>query len=332
MMAELTLRWLEPQIGQGKFEHARRAARESVYFHRRTQPASGKDPSGKHWAAFDRTLGWRNIGWKLHGGREESVNSQHWRSKKEFEATSPRRRIILTGDSFVYGWSVGDDETIGAHLEQELGGEFEVLNMGARGYGLDQMALVATEIAPHYQHEAIVIAFIEDDLRRSCHDFQWELKRPRFVWRGGHVVPAGIPVPTPEETFARHQLPKQKLLDWAAALAVRSRIASLIGQIYLQPVYERCLTDLNAAILEYVCDRTGTGVRKIFVHLDGTLPPGFVARVRELPAVYLSVPSHVPRLAAEMRVQPGRLDGLHPNAALNRIYGRAISMAVRAHR
>jgi hypothetical protein len=323
LVAELALWRLEPRIGHERFELLRRATAESFYFIHYDQAQAAL------WApGFDRTLGWRNAPWK--SGKRESVNADAWRSTYDFEVRPSKRRVIVTGDSFVYGWLVDDSETIPAYLERELGPGAEVLNMAARGYGLDQMALVATSIAPRYQPEAIVIAFIADDLRRSCYDFNFNLKKPHFVWQGNNVVPAGIPVASPQETLARHLELKQRLADRLITFGTRSRLACLAGQFALQREHARCLTDLNAAILNYVVTRTSPAVKKFFVHLDGTLPAGFEAKVRELPAVYVSAPSHVARISAESGVSPERQPDGHPAPALNRIYGRVIADALSA--
>jgi hypothetical protein len=325
MAAEVTLRLLEPRIGSAKFELLRRATAESFYYHHHKQL-----PVENDWPAFDRTLGWRNTARRLPDGQQETLNSERWRSKTEYDPIPSKRRVILTGDSFTYGWWVNDDETVSAYLQQELGPDVEVLNMGARGYGLDQMALVATKVAPHYLPDSIVIAFIEDDLRRSCYDFYlFRLRKPRFVWQGDRVVPAGIPVPSPIETLAEHQRPAQRVVDAVAAHATRFRTACLVTQIPLQLALDRCLTDLNAAILRYIVTESDPKVRKIIVHLDGTLPRGFEAKVRELPVVYVSVPGLVPALSAELGVPAERHRDGHPKPGLNRIYGRAIATALR---
>ena len=110
------------------------------------------------------------------------------------------RFFVLIGDSFAYGWLVDDTETIGAYVEQELGPDTEVVNLGVRGHGLDQMALAATEIAPAYRPAFVIIAFIGDDLS----------KRPACP---------GMP-------RGRRRRPGAAMLDWSVDGDARSRGAT----------------------------------------------------------------------------------------------------------
>ncbi|MDP1837889.1 MAG: GDSL-type esterase/lipase family protein [Reyranella sp.] len=86
--------------------------------------------------------------------------------------------ILAVGDSFTFGAEVGDLETWPALLQQITGRR--VLNAGVSGYGFDQIVLRAEALAPRYKPEAIVVAFIADDIRRTEMRRLWSADKPYF--------------------------------------------------------------------------------------------------------------------------------------------------------
>jgi hypothetical protein len=73
------------------------------------------------------------------------TNAEGIRADKEFSSTHEGvTRILFLGDSMVFGFGVGQDETIPVHLETGLnaefpGREFEVINLGVPGYDFIKM-------------------------------------------------------------------------------------------------------------------------------------------------------------------------------------------------
>jgi hypothetical protein len=59
-------------------------------------------------------------------------------------------RVMLTGDSSIYGWGVKDNETYAIYLEQNLRKHFrrsiEVINLGVPGYSTEQTLLLLNQI------------------------------------------------------------------------------------------------------------------------------------------------------------------------------------------
>src|SRR5262245_2842209 len=92
----------------------------------------------------DPVLGWRNR--PLAQTTFESpeflvhvrINEHGVRGRPlALEAAPGRRRILLVGDSFVFGWGVEEDETFAAEIERRLP-DSEAVAMGVAGYGTDQ--------------------------------------------------------------------------------------------------------------------------------------------------------------------------------------------------
>ena len=93
------------------------------------------------------------------GLRESLLPSQKKRANE--------RRIIVTGDSSIYGWGVRDNETYAVFLEQELRKRLpfpvEVINMGVPGYSTEQTLKLLNEIGWSYSPDLIVISNLFSD-------------------------------------------------------------------------------------------------------------------------------------------------------------------------
>ncbi|MFO1160713.1 MAG: GDSL-type esterase/lipase family protein [Reyranellaceae bacterium] len=124
--------------------------------------------------------------------------------------------ILAVGDSFTEGYEVANDETWPAHLERDTGRL--VYNAGVRGYGLDQIVLRAEQLIPRLKPEAVVLAFIENDIERGGMSVREFRRKPYFVPEGEGLSLRGVPVPTAAFTepldHLRHVLGYSKLLDW----------------------------------------------------------------------------------------------------------------------
>lgn len=101
--------------------------------------------------------------------------------------------ILAVGDSFTFGDEVNDAETWPAAL-QRLTGRL-VLNAGVSGYGFDQIVLRAETLAPIYRPEAIVVAFIADDILRTEMRRLWGADKPYFDLVTGKAELRNVPVP-----------------------------------------------------------------------------------------------------------------------------------------
>jgi lysophospholipase L1-like esterase len=84
------------------------------------------------------------------------------------EPRAPRaaRRVLLLGDSLVYGQGVSDAETLPALLERELAahGDFEVFNAGLRAYATHQELAWLDELGPLLQPDIVVLCWYWNDL------------------------------------------------------------------------------------------------------------------------------------------------------------------------
>src|SRR5262249_18294543 len=75
-------------------------------------------------------------------------------------------RAVVVGDSFTYGAEAGDNETYPQRLE-ELLGRGEVINLGVRAYGIDQIVLKYLKHGRAYRPDLLVVAIWTLDYLRT---------------------------------------------------------------------------------------------------------------------------------------------------------------------
>lgn len=149
---------------------------------------------------YDTRLGWANIKNRRapnrYGpGRNATHNSLGLRASREYEVEVPagRYRIIFLGDSYTYGVDAGDTSNFVAQIET-LAPSIETLNMGVPGYGVDQMYLSYAGERAQFSANLLVLAFIEDDLRRmKLGAFMTENPKPRLRLDGQALSVANVP-------------------------------------------------------------------------------------------------------------------------------------------
>ncbi|MEK6760731.1 MAG: SGNH/GDSL hydrolase family protein [Nanoarchaeota archaeon] len=91
-------------------------------------------------------------------------NSNGLRMSKEISyEKGNKKRVLLLGDSFVYGFGLNDSETIAVKLQEDLGENYEVINMGVDGYGTGQEILQFYEEGLKYDPDIVLLFFYPND-------------------------------------------------------------------------------------------------------------------------------------------------------------------------
>jgi len=128
-----------------------------------------------------------------------------------FAGPGRRTRIALVGDSFTFGEDVKYEETWGYFLEKDLGSEFQVLNFGVSGYGLDQMFLRYKRDIRRWKPRVVIFGFISDDVERSMLVYpfisfpEWNMpfSKSRLILQDGELVNVNGPAFAPGDIFSR---------------------------------------------------------------------------------------------------------------------------------
>jgi len=202
---------------------------------------------------YDTTKGWKsrpNMGpVRRADGAVLSTNSHGLRGSTEhpYERRSGLPRLLLVGDSFTFGEGVSDAETYASQLQRWLPG-VDIVNMGMRGYGHDQMLILLREEGVKYAPDVVLLGFVGRDMSRNLLAFR-DYAKPRFVLRRGALALTASPVPPPE-----------MLLQWDWVRPRLYDMASLVGQVVseqtgLQAREEAAVTAAILAEIARVAER-----------------------------------------------------------------------------
>jgi hypothetical protein len=212
-------------------------------------------------AEHDALLGWVNRP-DVHlpdfygPGLEVRINSQRFRSSLDFTHVVPsgKRRIICSGDSFTFGYGVGNNQTWCQRLEA-IGPSLETINMGLGGYGVDQAYLWYMRDGAQFDHQLHLFALLTDDFRRMRSDRFMGYGKPLLIVQQDSLAVANLPVPRTSrfahwralhgETIARlnvvRLLRKLFRLDIASVTADRDER----GDPHLRDIVARVFADLR---------------------------------------------------------------------------------------
>lgn len=162
---------------------------------------SESPPAERRHTRYDGELGWVNIpGVRVEDlyapGRTVTINAQGFRGERDVTVSVPddRVRIVCSGDSFTFGYGVGDGDTWCAQLE-ELAPALEVVNMGQGGYGLDQIYLWYLRDGRQLDLDIHLVAINAHDIERMTSDVFFGYGKPTLVSEGGVLRPDRVPVP-----------------------------------------------------------------------------------------------------------------------------------------
>lgn len=146
------------------------------------------------YARIDPELGW------VSAPVGNEVNADGFRDPRAFDAATAaaaRRRIVVLGDSFMWGAGIAADQNVPRRLERDLGDGTAVFNVSVPGWGLDQMYLAWRRYRDVLRPDVVVVAFIDDDVDRVLMTYrqQERLEKPAFRVDGGRLVPRGADPP-----------------------------------------------------------------------------------------------------------------------------------------
>ena len=214
-----------------------------------------------HWDIYHPLLGWTNLpGYKSTDDIpfEVTINSQGLRGAREYAKEPPDgiRRILVFGDSTVFGEEVDDHESVPAILETKMTG-VEVLNLGVHGYGVGQAALRLEEEGFALEPDLVVVVyltygFLRDRLLNFFH------AKPTFQLEEGALRIANVPVPefSREPWIVRHSY----AVAWMWGRSIQRK-----------PITSRSLRDqlaLTSAILDRIqASCSDRGVALTLVHI-----------------------------------------------------------------
>jgi hypothetical protein len=101
-----------------------------------------------------------------------TINSLRYRGTL-VNPNSPQRKIVLLGDSNVFGFGLKDDETISARLTQLFHGDTLAINLANGGWSLPQEVRRYLELGQLFKPSAVILHMAANDLVDYAYGIIW---------------------------------------------------------------------------------------------------------------------------------------------------------------
>lgn len=151
---------------------------------------------------YDKDLGWATKkGYKAEPytmqGKHPVVTITHNSQglRMDHEADQSKNIVAFTGDSLTYGFWVDDKKIVSARLNEMLGRQYEVINLGVGGYGTDQSFLRLLRDGVKYNPKIVVHGFFTNDFSNIVSNYQYDVYKPLFQASEGKLTLTNVPVP-----------------------------------------------------------------------------------------------------------------------------------------
>ena len=155
-----------------------------------------------------------DLGWKLAAGKSVNhrsryfdttytTNSLGFRDKeRQLVKGENIHRILLYGDSRVFGWGV-DREKRFSNLSEAGRPSLEIWNLGVPGYGLGQEIISYEKNGSSLNADEIILFVSRATLDRTRYDYQYKKHKPKFVLDDDGELTIK---PVPKQSYTRTRL------------------------------------------------------------------------------------------------------------------------------
>jgi len=161
---------------------------------------------------YDSLLGWSHQ--PLQTGRftnpyfsvSVSISAQGLRDKAyPFERVEGKRRLLVLGDSFGWGFGVEQSEIFSEVLERNHP-EWEIINASVSGYGTDQEFLYLKERGFQFKPDVVLVLFFENDFYDNNEQVLYWYPKPIFQLGPNFsgLAPTRLSVPTNEQLILQN--------------------------------------------------------------------------------------------------------------------------------
>ncbi len=187
--------------------------------------ASARDEHA-FFCRFDRQLGWaplENITAVHNPKRATSIVHQNQYGMRgpddiQLNKTSGKKRVLVLGDSYVWGYGVDQSKLFSA--PEVHGNNEEILNFGVSGYGTDQEYLLYLRKGTDFVVDEVVVALTPyNDVANNLASEQYSYLKPYFTLEGGRLV------------LHDNHVRNRKFHSVANALNRHSRVQNLLSEL-----------------------------------------------------------------------------------------------------
>ncbi len=143
-------------------------------------------PDRVNFWVYDDQLGWAHKkGQKGHFDHRDFsinvyINSDGFRDSEYPLPKTGKKRMLVIGDSFGWGYGVEHNEIFCEIIEQNHP-HWEVINASVSGYGTDQQLLFLRERGLEYQPDVVLLLFSKNDFQNNISKEQYWYYKPIFV-------------------------------------------------------------------------------------------------------------------------------------------------------
>ncbi len=125
-----------------------------------------------------------------------TINSKGFRGPEiEYARDQKRQRVLVLGDSYVWGYGVKEHEVFTEQLRKAMP-EVEIVNMGVSGYSTDQELLLYRDEGYKYKADLVMIVVTENDPLGNLLTQQYvTYGKPAFQLKDGELALINQPVP-----------------------------------------------------------------------------------------------------------------------------------------
>lgn len=167
---------------------------------------------------YDATVGWKNaanINIVVKDQGSIRTNSQGMRNDTDFaqESTPGKRRLMIVGDSYSFGFGVSNEETYAYQLAR-LMPDWEVMNLAVSATGTDQQYLTYERQGEKFKPNIVLLGFYLLDYNRNTYSFR-DYAKPMYVPQAdGSLQLTHVPVPKPEALIAQYRSGQKTIGGW----------------------------------------------------------------------------------------------------------------------
>lgn len=125
------------------------------------------------------------------------INTHGFRGpERGYEKPVGTRRVVVLGDSYVWGFGVEEAEIFTTLIENRLGPKLQVINLGVSGYSTDQELLLYRNEGHRYSPDAVVLVVASNDVADNARSVAYVVYgKPLFDIKGEELVLTNDPVP-----------------------------------------------------------------------------------------------------------------------------------------
>lgn len=176
-----------------------------------------------------------DLGWALRADASTTIlgggsawrattNARGFRGADIPEARAPgRRRIVVLGDSFSFGWGVDDGRTYADLLAADARLAADVANFAVPGYSTDQQLWTFERHGARLRPDVVVLQFCANDVEGNGSSFAHRRPKPCLVRLvTGEWVVGGRPV-------RREDPPPARWAAWSEAMSGRSALWAAVS-------------------------------------------------------------------------------------------------------